>query len=482
MCHICAAGLGPCLHANSEPEIVPPTAGATASPAGGVPTGLKWGARELGTPGGVVTWSVGAAGLDISSFENNTRSFDFDEFFGFDIAELLREAFAIWSEVADIEFVQVEDDGASSSSGRSGDIRVFLGRPVEQFNIGAALFPGGTGSAGDILVVRTGQLSIRTPEGEYDHLLHLLLHEIGHALGLAHTSRADAVMNARVVPSVTKTTLTPDDIGGIVRTYGAQDGGPLVHEMAASRDDLVLVYTPDPLTVIGNARDNRITGTAGAETLEGGAGADLLSGRGSDDVLIGGAGSDVIFGGAGADRVLEARAYATTVVSVAEGEVSVGARGEADGRDVIADVEHVIFADGILAIDTPGSGLGFTARLYQAAFGRGADEGVLFWQEARREGAPDLAVARAFVDSLEFEARYGADPEDAAYVDALYLNVVGRVPDDGGRSFWIAALGQGLERAEALIAFADSPENRALTGDAIAAGLFFEGASQDLLG
>lgn len=482
MCHICEAGGGPCLHAGAAGTAGTGPLAAGGPSSGGAPTGLKWGARAMGTPGGAVTWSLAGAGIDISAFANNALSFDFDAFFGFDVAALAREAFAIWSEVADVEFIEVADDGVASAAQSDVDIRIFLGNAVERYNLGAAFFPGTTGQAGDILVVRTGQLSIRAEDGAYDHFLHLLLHEIGHAIGLAHSPRTAAVMNARVVPGDTKTALIGDDIGAAVATYGMQDGAPVVHEMAATRDDLDLLHAPEPLRVVGNDRDNRIAGSAGPETLEGGAGQDFLSGRAGDDVLTGGAGSDTLFGGAGRDLAHEARAHAATVVSVADGTVTIGAAAEPGGRDVLADIEHVAFADGILAVDVTGSGLGPVARLYQAAFGRGADEGVLFWQQARRDGLSDLALARSFVDSLEFEARYGADPDDGAYVDALYLNVVGRVPDDGGRAFWIDALGQGAERAELLIAFSESPENRALTDDAISSGLFFAGASLELLG
>ncbi|MEM9148753.1 MAG: DUF4214 domain-containing protein [Pseudomonadota bacterium] len=474
MCHICAAGAGPCLFATATDDEIPVGTG-------GVPSGLKWGDRDLGTAGGTVTWSVGTAGVDISIFENNDRSFDFEEFFGFDISVLLREAFAMWSAVANVEFIQVEDDGNSSIAGRSGDIRVFLGNPVERFNLGAAFFPGTTGHTGDVLVVRTGQLSIREPDGSYDHLFHLLLHEIGHSIGLAHTDVADAVMNARVVPEELKTELRPDDIDGAQRTYGVQDGAPMVHEMDSRLANLAMVYSPEPVEVFGNDLANAISGTSGIETLNGGAGDDTLDGGGGDDAITGGSGSDLITGGDGFDIAFADQPHAGSVVTVEDAAVMIATASDPETRDDLSEIEYVVFDDGVLAIDTEGSGLGFTARLYQAAFGRGADAGVLFWQTAKRDGLADLAMARAFVDSVEFADRYGEMPEDTAYVDALYLNVVGRVPDDSGRQFWIEALGNGFAREELLLAFSESQENIDLTSDAIGAGLFFGGLSDEQL-
>lgn len=439
------------------------TAGATA---GGVPTGLKWGADTLGSPGGVITWSIAGAGLDISAFRNNTVSYGFDEFFGIDVAPLIRRAFAAWSEAADIEFVEVED---APEAGRTGTIRFFLGEPVEAFNLGAAFFPGEDATAGDVLVVRTPQLAIPGEDGRPDHLYHLILHEIGHAIGLAHSPDPRAVMNARVVPEDPKTALAPDDVAGIRSTYGAQDGAAPVLALPPGEDVLRLLHVGGPLTATGNAGDNRIFATAMAETLEGGEGGDTLEGGGGDDRLIGGPGDDRLVGGEGWDRAEIAGVFVPGAL-VAEDP---GHRVEtADGADFLRGVEEVAFANGTLALDIPGAGLGFVVRLYDAVFDRAPDAGLLFWQRARFEGAADLAVAEAFVASPEFAARYGEGLADAGYVEALFANVLGRAPDAEGFAFWLDELAAGTSRAEMLLAFSESPENVAASEALIGEGVF----------
>ena len=439
------------------------TAGQTG---GGVPTGLKWGDDRIGTPGGVITWSVADAGQDISAFRNNTLSHDFDDFFGLDVAPLIRRAFAAWSEVADIEFAEVED---APDEGRAGMIRFFLGEPVEPFNLGAAFFPGGEETAGDVLVVRTAQLAIPGEGGRPDHLYHLILHEIGHAIGLAHSPEPRAVMNARVVPEDAKTALDPDDVAGIRSTYGAQDGSLPVLALPPGEDVLRLLHVGDPLMATGNAADNRISGTAMEETLAGGDGADTLEGGGGDDLVIGGPGDDRLVGGGGWDRAeIAGRFLPEGLAAEAPGH-----RVEtAEGSDFLRGVEAVAFENGTLALDIEGAGLGFVFRLYDAALDRAPDRGLLYWQRARFEGASDLAIAEAFVRSPEFAARYGDRLSDEGYVNALFGNVLARPPDAEGLAFWLDGLASGTSRAEMLIAFSESPENVAASEAAIGEGVF----------
>ncbi|MEO1459267.1 MAG: DUF4214 domain-containing protein [Pseudomonadota bacterium] len=425
--------------------------------------GRKWGDSNLGSPGGVVTWSIAPAGVDITDFTRFDETFDPDDFYAFDVEPVLREAFAIWSEAANIEFIQVADSGLGSTEGPVGNIRVLHGSPSSYERIGVAYFPNPTGTGGNF--VMSDYFQVRYDEGNY---LDLALHEIGHSLGLGHTFNEASIMFAGRLNG--QEDLASVDETVLQRLYGPQDDGPLVYQLPESVADLSLEYTPGPLTILGTAADNRIDGADGADRIEGGLGDDWLIGEGGDDHLLGGAGADLLEGGDGADR-LEGGAGLDTALAAgayAPGRVAFGESVTLDGADQLTGVERVAFEDGLLALadDTVGT----LARLYAAAFAREADAGLLYWQARIAEGATLQSVAEAFVGSLEFAERLEA-PGDAGVVDALYDSLRGAPGDPAGTAFWLDALAAGVSGGEMLLAFADSAEARAAT--ALTDGLFF---------
>tara|TARA_Y100001968_G_scaffold246378_1_gene230619 strand:- start:901 stop:3348 length:2448 start_codon:yes stop_codon:yes gene_type:complete len=107
-------------------------------------------------------------------------------------------------------------------------------------------------------------------------------------------------------------------------------------------------------------------------------------------------------------------------------------------------------------------------RLYNAAFARFPDaEGLAYWIDMFGSGAnTKRQVANSFLGSIEFAERYGANISDSLYVDTLYTNVLDRLPDAEGKAYWLGQLSSGREtRAEALLGFAESDENKALFSD-----------------
>ena len=108
-------------------------------------------------------------------------------------------------------------------------------------------------------------------------------------------------------------------------------------------------------------------------------------------------------------------------------------------------------------------------RLYNAAFGRTIDdEGLPFWGHIAREGASMGQIAAQFVASPEFTSRYGNALTDAAFVSAVYQNVLQRAPEAAGLASWVGAL-QSYSRGEVLNAIAQSAENTAATAQAVQA-------------
>lgn len=101
-------------------------------------------------------------------------------------------------------------------------------------------------------------------------------------------------------------------------------------------------------------------------------------------------------------------------------------------------------------------------RLYQAALDRAPDyAGFASWfGMLDNNGGSTQDVAKSFVNSAEFKAKYGA-LSNTQFVTQLYANVLDRAPDAAGLAAWVGALDGGMSRAELLLGFSDSAEMRA---------------------
>jgi len=103
-------------------------------------------------------------------------------------------------------------------------------------------------------------------------------------------------------------------------------------------------------------------------------------------------------------------------------------------------------------------------RLYMAYFHRNPDaDGLRYWVWRLRGGTPLGAVSSGFTQSPEFISTYGA-LDDAAFVDLVYRNVLGRPADAAGANYWVAQLrARALDRGGVMVNFSESPEYRAAT-------------------
>ena len=107
-------------------------------------------------------------------------------------------------------------------------------------------------------------------------------------------------------------------------------------------------------------------------------------------------------------------------------------------------------------------------RLYNAAFARFPDaDGLEYWIDKNGSGENSKReVAQSFLASEEFSDKYGDNVSTEDYVKTLYNNILGRTPDPEGYDYWVGRLSSGAEtRAEALLGFAESAENKALFSD-----------------
>ena len=163
----------------------------------------------------------------------------------------------------------------------------------------------------------------------------LLLHEIGHALGLKHPTEAwtqyaaepdvvhdvwSADINSLTIMSEIPggaQVLTPIDIQAIQAIYGtnAQDGTQVAAwSWSATKQTLTQTgfATADAIrgtsvidVIKGMDGDDRLFGLAGNDTLYGNAGNDTLDGGAGNDKMYGGTGDDVYMLSAKTDKVIE---------------------------------------------------------------------------------------------------------------------------------------------------------------------------------
>lgn len=194
-------------------------------------------------------------------------------------------------------------------------------------------------------------------------------------------------------------------------------------------------------------------------------------GSGNDLLKSDGKGS-AIDAGAGTDTIEYSLAAAQYQVARKDGQVTVQASGATAG-DILTGVERLKFADTSMAFDIDGVA-GQAYRLYQAAFNRSPDKGgVGYWLGQMDKGVSLHDVSRSFMDSAEFQALYGTNLSDAAFVNQLYQNVLHRPAEQAGVDYWIGTLQSGQPRADVLSSFSEGGENKAALVGVIGDGFHY---------
>src|SRR5262249_12242337 len=175
--------------------------------------------------------------------------------------QILRAA-QVWAQQANVNFAVVSDSGAPSGSGtyeqgdpRMGDIR------IGGYNFGSNTLasayqppPVNTSSIAGDIAFNTGQ--VFNIGNTYD-LFTVASHEFGHALGIYHSSTAQAEMYGAYTGQ--KWSLNSDDIAGAQALYGARqpdayDSG-LGDNSFATAANITNQINPSSLTAVINSLD-----------------------------------------------------------------------------------------------------------------------------------------------------------------------------------------------------------------------------------
>ena len=188
---------------------------------------------NLGTPGGA-TWSVMAAGLRIENWETHGGALttSLAALTSGDETAMISAAINTWAAVCNFTNLGMVADGgvnggaSQASGGHLGDIRLGAiggfpsGVLAHAYEPGTEAYWGAGGTITGDVHFNTAYTWVDNPNAsssQYDFYT-VALHELGHSLGLGHSTVAGSVMQS--IYAGGRRTLHADDIAGIQTIYG----------------------------------------------------------------------------------------------------------------------------------------------------------------------------------------------------------------------------------------------------------------------
>jgi serralysin len=218
-----------------------------------------------------------------------------------------------------------------------------------------------------------------------------------------------------------------------------------------------------------------ISGTEGVDTLYGTNGNDTIKAFAGNDVIFSNAGNDLVDGGSGTDTIVLSGTLNQYNAATQNGVIAF--QNKVSGEiDYLTNVERVYFSDNkVLALDFNGNA-GQAFRLYEAALDRAPDaQGLKFHVTWLDQGVSLHDDAQNFLNSPEFQQKYGSNLSDQQFVSALYQNTLERAPDAAGFAYWNNQLStHAQDRASVLVGFSESTENHMQTDHMLQNGILLD--------
>lgn len=252
-------------------------------------------------------------------------------------------------------------------------------------------------------------------------------------------------------------------------------------------DDLLFGEAGDDI-LFGAEGNDELQGGLGDDFLNGGSGNDQLFGDEGNDTLYGNIGNDTLFGGNGLDTAEYFGDKGNFSLTLSEGDriTLEDRRTFGDGFDVLYDIEILDFSDTQFDLTQFGGTPGLSAQafesfieLYIAYFNRAPDAiGLNFWGTAFANEVSLEEIATYFIDQNETRVTYPDGTSNTDFVTAVYNNVLGRIPDQGGFEFWVGVLNSGgVSRdqfiLEVLRGVQDGSSDRAYLDNKVDIGAYF---------
>ncbi len=119
-------------------------------------------------------------------------------------------------------------------------------------------------------------------------------------------------------------------------------------------------------------------------------------------------------------------------------------------------------------------------KLYVAFFGRAPDQaGLNYW--VTNSGLSLEGITQSFFDQQETKDKYG-NVENAAFITAIYQNVLNRAPDETGLNYWVNELTSGnIKKDQMILAILNGAQNedKTLLENKTSVGIYFAANNQD---